>query len=269
MIYIKANSKSDTVVGVEDNDLKYVNGDNAKIVAVKENTVYKNNASSGGIKVIRDGIVIRQFEPLNRHLMSRFNSSNTEISDLYERVWSAVKQFNRSNHNVDSYVYLSDVDLYYLDNVDSGGVGPLDAHFRKYSITNDGIISTRKVAMPNVYNDNRICHGNTTASNYNNTNEEDAYHSIINGFFTTGFNSDLNTKTVNIESYIQLEDYFITRRSEQLGLGEADIKGVLRHIQSNYEIPINDPTSYHRVNIVGLVGIACLLGIDYSMFKVR
>lgn len=265
MIYIKTNSKSDTVVGVEDNDLKYVNGDDAKIVAVKENTVYKNNASSDGLKVIRDGFVMGQFEPLNRHLTSRFNASNTELRQLYTRVWDAVKQFNRSNHNVDSYVYLSDVDLYYLDNDGSGG-GPLDAHFRKYSIRNEGTISKGKVALPNVFNDNRICHGNTTASNYNNTNEEGAYHNIINGFFTTGFNNDLNSKTVNLESYNRLEDYFITRRSEQLGLGEEDIKGVLRHIKNNFDIHLHNS---ERANIVGLVGIACLLGIDYSIFKVR
>lgn len=268
MIYIKANSKSDTVVGVEDNDLKYVNGDSAKIVAVKENTVYKNKASSDGLKVIRDGFVMGKFEPLNTHLTRRFNDSNAEVRQLYTRVWDAVKQFNRSNHNVDSYVYLSDVDLYYLDNEGSGG-GPLDAHFRKYSITNEGTLSNGKIALPNIFNDNRICHGNTTASNYNNTNEEVAYHSIINGFFTTGFNNDLNSKTVDIESYNQLEDYFITRRSEQLGLGEEDIKGVLRRIKSSFEIHINNSATTIRANIVGLAGIACLLGIDYSIFKVR
>lgn len=268
MIYIKTNSKSDTVVGVEDNDLKYVNGDNAKIVAVKENTVYKNNASSEGLKVIRDGFVMDQFEPLNDHITRRFESSNRALSDLYTRVWDAVKQFNRANHNIDSYVYLSDVDLYYLDSEGTGG-GPLDAHFRKYRITNEGTLSNGNVALPNVFNDNRICHGSTSSSNYNNTNYEGAFHNIINGFFTTRFNNDLNSKTVYIESYNQLEDYFITRRSEQLGLGEEDIKGVLRNIKSTFEIPLENSPSSIRVNIVGLVGIACLLGIDYSMFKVR
>lgn len=265
MIYIKANTKSDTVVGVVDNDLKYVNGDNANIVAVKENTVYKNNAGRAGLKVVRDGFVMVQFEPFNNHIMSRIsNDSNIGMRDLYIRVWDAVKQFNRTNYNVDSYVYLSDVDLYYLSNKGLDG-GPLEAFFRKYSITNDGTISKGKVALPNVFNDNRICHGNTTSSNYNNTNEEDAYHNIINGFFTTEFNNDLNSKTVNIENYNQLEDYFITRRSEQLGVDEEDIKRVLRRIKFSFEIQISNSD---RANIIGLVGIACLLGIDYSIFKV-
>lgn len=264
MIYIKTNTKSDTVVGVEDNDLKYVNEDNAKILAVKENTIYKNNAGSEGLKVIRDGFVMDKFEPLNKHLTSRFTDSDTELRDLYIRVWDAVKQFNRTNYNVDSYVYLSDVDLYYLGNEGLLG-GPLDAYFRKYSITNDGTLSKGKIALPNVFNDNRICHGTTTSSNYNNTNEEAAYHSIINGFFTTEFNNDLNRKTVNIEKYNQLEDYFVTRRSEQLGVDEEDIKRVLRRIKINFDIQINNS---ERANIVGLVGIACLLGIDYSIFKV-
>src|SRR5699024_10580542 len=210
-----------------------------KILAVKENTVYKNNAGSDGLKVIRDGFVMDKFEPLNNHLTRRFTDRDTELRDLYIRVWDAVKQFNRTNYNVDSYLYLSDVDLYYLGNEGLGG-GPLDAYFRKYNITNDGTISKGKVALPNVFNDNRICHGNTTASNYNNTNEEGAYHNIINGFFTTVFNNDLNSKTVNMDSYKRLEDYFITSRSEQLGLAEEDIKRVLRRIQYNFDIQINN-----------------------------